>query len=355
MDNIEFSITGDGTTGLYNSAVGDVYHSVFGAKTEALEKFIRPLFLRKNFSERKQIRVLDICYGIGYNTKALLSEIINLNIDLKVSIDILETDKMLVLLSPFIKDGFNLPVVSNVLLKNLKNLYETEFMNVILSEQNYKFFSPLIRPVLKKYQNTCYGNNPSNYISGFLHNIYYQNISNSNKIYSKYAKDAYFKITPYIDDARKSVGALSPCYDIIFLDAFTPKKLPTLWTVDFFKRLYYLMSSSGILLTYSNSAAVRHAFCDAGFYTGKLYDRHRRHCGTVASKNQDLIQTPLGEFDLGLMQTGAGVYYKDVNLDADASEIIADWECRKKMQGLQSTSSYLKQYKNKREATCMTL
>ena len=54
-----------------------MYHSKFGALTEAWEKFILPSGLDKNFNSK--IKVLDVCYGIGYNTKALMSFFINKN------------------------------------------------------------------------------------------------------------------------------------------------------------------------------------------------------------------------------------------------------------------------------------
>ena len=54
-----------------------MYHSKFGALTEAWEKFILPSGLDKNFNS--EIKVLDVCYGIGYNTKALMSFFINKN------------------------------------------------------------------------------------------------------------------------------------------------------------------------------------------------------------------------------------------------------------------------------------
>lgn len=54
-----------------------MYHSKFGALTEAWEKFILPSGIDKNFNS--EIKVLDVCYGIGYNTKALMSFFINKN------------------------------------------------------------------------------------------------------------------------------------------------------------------------------------------------------------------------------------------------------------------------------------
>ncbi len=77
MRDYEFYYTQDGSVGLYSYADNDVYHSKFGALTEAWEKFIIPAQIEKKLNKQDCIRVLDVCYGIGYNTKALMSYVIN--------------------------------------------------------------------------------------------------------------------------------------------------------------------------------------------------------------------------------------------------------------------------------------
>lgn len=79
MRDYEFYYTQDGSVGLYSYADDDVYHSKFGALTEAWEKFIIPAHIERKLNQQPEIRVLDVCYGIGYNTKALISFIINAN------------------------------------------------------------------------------------------------------------------------------------------------------------------------------------------------------------------------------------------------------------------------------------
>ena len=79
MRDYEFYYTKDGSIGLYSYADSDVYHSKFGAVTEAWEKFIIPSGIGKILNKQKDIKVLDVCYGIGYNTKALMSYVINEN------------------------------------------------------------------------------------------------------------------------------------------------------------------------------------------------------------------------------------------------------------------------------------
>ncbi len=81
MRDYEPYYTEDGSIGLYSFADKDVYHSKFGAITEAWEKFVLPSGIEKMLNKKQEINVLDICYGIGYNTKALMSFVINKNIN----------------------------------------------------------------------------------------------------------------------------------------------------------------------------------------------------------------------------------------------------------------------------------
>ena len=75
MRDYEPYFTEDGSIGLYSYAEKDVFHSKFGALTEAWEKFVLPANL--DIYDFENLKVLDVCYGIGYNTKALMSFLIN--------------------------------------------------------------------------------------------------------------------------------------------------------------------------------------------------------------------------------------------------------------------------------------
>ena len=81
MRDYEPYYTEDGSIGLYSYADNDVYHSKFGALTEAWEKFVIPS--EKILTQKDNIKVLDVCFGIGYNTKALMSFVINKNKKIK--------------------------------------------------------------------------------------------------------------------------------------------------------------------------------------------------------------------------------------------------------------------------------
>ena len=73
MRDISPFYTKDGSVGLYSSADNDIYHSVYGAYSEAYDKFILPANFGEFLKNNKEIKILDICFGIGYNTKSFLN------------------------------------------------------------------------------------------------------------------------------------------------------------------------------------------------------------------------------------------------------------------------------------------
>ena len=65
--------TNDGSVGLFSPEADDIYHSTYGALSEAYEKFILPANFDDYFKNNNEIKILDICFGIGYNTKSFLN------------------------------------------------------------------------------------------------------------------------------------------------------------------------------------------------------------------------------------------------------------------------------------------
>ena len=68
--------TNDGSVGLYSEKDNDIYHSTYGALSEAYEKFIQPADFEKFFQNNSEIKILDICFGIGYNSKSFINNFI---------------------------------------------------------------------------------------------------------------------------------------------------------------------------------------------------------------------------------------------------------------------------------------
>ena len=143
MKKIDFSMTDDNSAGLYDEEIKDIYHSKTGALKEAIDKFIIPSQLSNLVQLKDEINILDICYGIGYNSKAafISKEKANLNIDC------LDINPMLIFISPFIKDNiddFDLKIyLLSEILKNCREsseFYVKNFSTVYLKD--VQFFEP---------------------------------------------------------------------------------------------------------------------------------------------------------------------------------------------------------------------
>lgn len=181
-------------------------------------------------------------------------------------------------------------------------------------------------------------------LTSFLHNIYYKYLSKSYKNAKKVLNNSKIQINFHNNDARKFVSETNNTYDFIFLDAFTPSKCPALWTVEFFNKLYSLLDNNGMILTYSNSAAIRNAFLLNGFAVGKIYDAQlKKYTGTIAVKNNKLIEHPLDEFDIGLINSKAGICYNDPSLELDNDIIIKNRASKVEQSNLVSSSKFIKE------------
>lgn len=503
--------TNDSSVGLFSRQDDDIYHSTYGALSESWQKFIIPSGLQKYMQEHESVKILDICYGIGYNTKTSLqvfienffNQINNSKINLKnnseknqkninnipssiaaidadniapkkkknskgknhhafshlvpinigeidadniqvrgeeiinenyyensyfefdtenqqdnvniesesnfgydsiyntnfyyaakakdiscnnILIDAVDLDKTLIHLSPFIADAskFNFLFQNNYdisylnkskynqiqNLKKFKSFIKKEFIlkkevSIILFKKlldsNRDFFNDAILQTIlnhKKYQpflsrfmvnfakfylNWGYNYNKKQKKLGFLHNIYYRYLSRSYKNAKNVLKNCQIDVNLHKNDARKFIKSNNATYNFIFLDAFTPAKCPALWTIEFFNELYNKLEDDGMILTYSNSAAVRNAFLQNGFSVGKIYDaQFKKFVGTVATKNKFLIQHPLGELDLNLVHSKAGIPFRDASLSLDNNSILENRRNEVKESTLHSSSQVLK-------------
>lgn len=378
-------MTNDYSVGLYDSEVNDIYHSAFGALSEAFDKFINPAkevidfnLLPDNFN------VLDICYGIGYNTKAFLQEAYNCSTK-NINIDCVDTDINLIKLSPFISSKVSLIkriFQKNKLLKNISDYDEVKkitsnysekiseykiddyvnliLLNSLIEDYGFEFLSEDLKNLLTDSQNFVFFDEgmlnsyqfltkklvqlPLKYkIMAFVHNIYYKYVTKRYKC----LKSDRFNIHFYAKDIRKFVSDnLNKKYNLVLLDGFTPSKCPCIWSVDFFKALYNIMDTDGIIVTYNKSAPVRNAMIEAGFYVGTSLDTENKISGTVAALNINNIKHPLSKKDNGLLSTKAGIPYRDYNLSLDNDTIRKHRYIELEESALVSSSKYLKECKN---------
>lgn len=341
MNKYNFLFTDDNSVGLYNNIVKDIYHSKTGAYTEAMEKFIIPSLASSIIGKQEEIKILDICYGIGYNTKAALNF---LSKDKKIIIDALEYDKSLVILSPLLKDNIcNDELKVSLIEQLLKNNIDILEIEKIMSTVENDFLSQNISEFIKKICFEGYKYNPQENKNSFLHNIYYNYISYSMKYGFKSTNNSNFIITFHFDDARRSIKSLNKIYDIVFLDAFSSQKDPTLWTINFLSAVKDKMNKNSILVSYSKSTPFRSALLELGFSVGKTFI-NEIDMGTVASLNCENIKSKLSPYDIELLSTRSGITYKDSNLNLSAKEILNNREIEQKNSNRLSHTAFLKLY-----------
>jgi tRNA U34 5-methylaminomethyl-2-thiouridine-forming methyltransferase MnmC len=183
----------DGSNTLFSKEFDEPYHSTKdGALHESLEKHVKPSFAINK--EKQQLTILDICFGLGYNTFATLYYIKKQKLSTKVHI-----------LSPEFDEG---------LIHSLKHFdYPSEFNEI------------------------------KHIIDAVSTDLFYE--------------DEQFKIEILLGDARKSIPKIKEKIDIVYQDAFSPAHNPLLWTTEYFKNIRAICKEDAILTTYSTAAAIR--------------------------------------------------------------------------------------------------
>ena len=350
MDKIRFQITDDGSVGLYDRRTEDIFHSVTGAYRESYEKFVLAGGLEEFAKSNTDLKILDICYGIGYNSKTAINSAIKINPEINLTVDALEYNPKVVCISPFIKDNIDNHLLKTELIRILSEKIDGfyEFIHDFYSKHpEYKdlYSDPSVYPIIDFLMSDDNVNHNGD-ISVLLHNIYYQNISNSmeNGMHVNNTFKVNFDIK--IGDARQTIDECKKIYDFVFLDAFTPSKQPILWTKQFFEKIKSKMNNNSVLATYSNASPVRKTLIDLGFKVSKTVIDGKSF-GTVATLGNNLLGTPLDEYELGLLNTRSGIPYLDnETLTLSSEEILKNRLDVMKNSELMSSTQYIKKVKN---------
>lgn len=250
--------TSDGSVTFWNEEYREHYHTPAGARLEAQEKYIVPGKLKERLV-KGDVALLDICFGLGYNSLAAL----------EVACEELQSGEASV---P--------PKLTITALEMDRRVVHAASENIEASETD----SFDRRDCLSRlYQSRAYS----------------------------------LKSTAFINilwgDARHTVTSLEPgSYDIVFLDAFSTQRNSQLWTVDFFHKLKAVMKPGAILLTYCAALPVRAGLKEAGFFVGETEPVGRQRGGTLAAMRPEDIDTPLPNHELRMIrETSRGLPYRD--------------------------------------------
>lgn len=257
--------TSDGSFTFFSEQFGEAFHSRYGAKQEAFLKFATATDLPQK-AGRSSLRLLDVCYGLGYNTAAALETIWQINPNCQIEVVGLEVDAT-------VPEAAIVPPLIDA-------------------------WSPKVQSALKSLALTHQCNIPC------------------------------LTATLCIGDARQTMRQLDALQaDAIFFDPFSPRRCPQLWTIEFFQLTARCLAPDGKLATYSRSASVRSAMVQAGFCIGTIplgatHLPHEWSQGTVAAFDPGSLH-PLSRMEQEHLQTRAAVPYRDPAL-SDPAEVILE-------------------------------
>ncbi|BAY50911.1 tRNA (5-methylaminomethyl-2-thiouridine)(34)-methyltransferase MnmD [Thermosynechococcus vestitus] len=274
--------TADGSFTFFSPEFGETFHSLGGARQEAFEKFAIATDLPGK-AQASHLRLLDICYGLGYNTAAALEVIWQHNPTCQVTLIGLELDVGVAQAAL----GVMPPWPASV----------QEILEGLARQQRVS--TPRCEARL------------------------------------------------LIGDARQTIQDLvcqGFQADAIFLDPFSPQRCPQLWTVEFLSLVAQCLAPEGHLATYCRAAAVRCALQEAGLHLGTLpivapQHRHEWAQGTVARWQPDQL-IPLSLMEQEHLQTRAGIPYRDPHLRDTAQAIRWRRQVEQQTANRESTSRW---------------
>ena len=286
-DGLIIQSTKDGSFTFFSDQFEESFHSHFGAKQEAEKKFVLPCRLAELAKKNNSLQILDVCYGLGYNSCAALATIWAVNPDCQVKLIALEIEPK---------------VYVRAITEGLLDLWKPPIPQ-LLTQLAVK-----------------------------------QEIKESN-----------LEATLLVGDARitiEEINKLEFKADAIFLDPFSPPKCPQLWTVEFLGKVAGCLKETGILATYSCAAAVRITLQQVGLKVGSSECVGRRSPGTVASFT-DTYLPPLSLQEREHLQTRAAIPYRDPMLKDCPEVILKRREKEQQASLLEATTRWKKRWLNK--------
>ena len=219
-------ITADNTETFLNTKVKESYHSQTGAVEEALKKYALPCKI-KELAKTGKIKILDICFGLGYNSAMAIDVALAENHHCEIEVVGLEYDPTIIEKIQEVSPPIH---------------FFQHYKKLTLSSLSFQEGKIIVNVILGDARETI-----------------------------KQLPDHYF--------------------DAVFFDPFSPKTSPQMWQVPFFEQAFRTMKNTAILATYSCARMVRDNMSTAGllYDNGPLVGR--RGPGTIAPKwkNEDKI------------------------------------------------------------------
>lgn len=216
---MEKFITADNTETFLNKKVQQTYHSQTGAVEEALKKYAIPCKV-KELAQQGEIKILDVCFGLGYNSAMAIDVALKENPNCHIEIIGLENDPEII-----------------------KKIQE-------------------VNPPIKFFQ-------------------YYKKLTPTNLEFKE--GNVSVKVI-LDDANKTAKDLQKEFFDTVFFDPFSPKATPEMWEVELFAEMYRVMKNKAILATYSCARVIRENMSKANLFYDDGPIVGRRGPGTIATK-----------------------------------------------------------------------
>ena len=290
--------TADGSFSLHSTRFGEAFHNSAGALNEAQAKFVRPAQLERFHAERP-LAILDVCFGLGYNSAAVLEA------------------------RPFA--GGRLQWWGLEL--------DRRPLDLALEQKGFQqLWSPVVLQQLQALQ--ADGEWSTAESRGQL----------------------------LWGDARTTLASIptEQRFDLILQDAFSPQRCPELWSEEFLGALAARLTPGGRLLTYSRSAAVRASLKRAGLQLFSLLpapgERTGWSSGTMAVQPDSApcpsdgpgwrALSPMEEEHLG---TRAAVPFRDPSSSGNCTEILQRRQLEQEQCEFEPTNAWQRRWAHTRQ------
>ncbi len=215
-------ITKDLSVTFHNEKFDESYKCLGGAASESRIKFVGPCRIAE-LAKKESVRILDVCFGLGYNAAAAIDAALESNPDCKLEIIGLENDP----------EVFDIIQEIDAPFKHYSLIKKLSINNLEIIDKNIKT------------------------------EIVLDDARKSVKELSRENKEQF---------------------DAVFFDPFSPKKCPELWTLEFLEDIKKLMKKGAVLATYSCATHVRNKLKELGFTVSDGPIFGRKSPSTIAIK-----------------------------------------------------------------------
>ncbi len=197
QENVTIKKTGDGSDTLYHQQLDETYHSTHGALTESQHVFIKEGldFMLQRQPEAEELHILEAGFGTGLNAVLALAHVLHRPV--KLHYLALETFPL---------------SIETIKALNYRSLLSAEVANYLLPLHQADWEAPV--PVTDNF--------------------------------------TLEKRKGSVHELQTDAG-----FDLVFYDAFAPRKQPEMWTVEYLRPVCEALKPGGLLVTYCSMGQFR--------------------------------------------------------------------------------------------------